>query len=58
MIKTYWKYMGTLVECDVTSVKEERCFIKYWCTDTLEFLEQWVDHKDVVFPKYREYGAM
>jgi len=58
MIKTYWKYCGTLVECEILQVTGDRCLIEHWDLAELDFIKVWVDRKDVVFPKYSEYGAM
>ena len=58
MIKTYWKYCGTLVECEVLQATGDRCLIEHWDLAKLDFIKVWVDRKDVVFPKYSEYGAM
>lgn len=58
MIKTYWKYCETLVECEILQVTGDRCLIEHWDLAELDFIKVWVDRKDVVFPKYSEYGAM
>ena len=50
--------MGTLVECEIVQAQGEQCEIVYWCPQSLEFVNQWVNRGSIIFPQFCEYGAM